>query len=281
VPKYKAEAIARHEFLLSRFQAFPIPGSERQEIRFVGNLPRAATLRDAINAAMKEEGIPIPEGSVEISLKDTRKIQYLLSLFVKAAPETVPAQDDPRNTEVIHSYGFTRNFRIRPGVTMREVLDVKCYVEEPSPIAGVRAGREDVYANLHTALRKVADSKITSAAWNAMHVIDDDARNWMSNIVVSALTMQEFATAEEVVAAVKEAFAKDNEWRGIPDRALIHCLLELFTDSDWYGFLSFCIIWPYEVKKTDSASAPTAGTQAENPATPPWPTYSQESSTCQ
>ena len=268
MPRFKTAALARHEFLMSRFAAFPLPNSERLELRFTGNLPRAANLQAAINAAMAEAGIAIPEGAVEVSPLQAMQITYLQKLFVKAGPETVPAADDGRYTNVYYSFGFSRKFGVRRGSTIQHVLDSNCQVQESNPVAGIRGNRDEIYELLHVSLRKCADSKITSAAWNAMHVIDDDTRNWLANIVVAALGSQEFDTGEEVVAAVKGAFESDDDYFGNTQRALMHSLFAVFTDNDWYGMLSYCIIWPHEVAAETPAAEPALAADATPVAAP-------------
>jgi hypothetical protein len=259
MPNYKAAALARHEYLLSRFQSFRLSDSMRFELRFVGNLPRAATLRSAVDAAMTEDGISIPEGAIEVTPEKAHQISYLLNLFVKAAPETASCEDDSGYRDTIYSYGCTRNFKTGPGATAADAIAATCGYEAPAPIAGLRINREDVYNNMHVALRKVADSSITSVAWNAMHVINADARDWMANIVVKALTAPSLVTDEDVVKAVKEGFQTDEVWSGLPDRALIHCIFDMFSDADWRSLVSYFIIWPNEVKN----AASTAGAELQ------------------
>lgn len=256
MPRYKAASVARHEFLLSRFEAFPLPNSERVEWRFTGNLPRARTIQLAVNAAMVEAGLTIPEGGVEVSGQLAMQISHVVKLFVAAAPETIVAPDDPKYTEVIYSYGCKSNFASKPTSTLQNVLDYVCKYEPPSPIAGVRGSPDQVYEMMHVALRKCADSKITSAAWNALHLIDEDTRQWLVDIVSKALTATEYTNSDEVIGAVKKALLGNEEYYGKPARALMHCLFEVFDDDDWAGLLSYCIIWPCEV--ADKAAAPVA-----------------------
>lgn len=260
MPHVKTAAVARHAFLLSRFEAFPLPNSERVEWRFMGNLPRARTIQLAVNAAMLEAGAPVPDGTVVISEQTAMQLKHVLQLFVAAAPETIVAPDDPKYTEVIYSYGCKSNFTSKATSTVQDVLDYFVKVEPPSAIAGVRGSPDEVYEMMHVALRKCADSKITSAAWNAMHLIDGDARKWLVGIVSKTLTVTEYANSDEVIGAVKKALLSNDEWHGKPNRALMHCLFELFDDNDWAGLLGFCIIWPYEVAEK-VAAAPVATTE--------------------
>lgn len=267
MPRFRTAAVARHEYILSRFQSFPVPNSGRVDWRFVGNLPRAVTVQDAVDAAMREDGLAVPAqgGAVEISEQLAKQIKHLISKFVKAAPETVVAPDDAQRTEVFYSYGFSAKFRADPGSTIQQVLDQCCKYEPPSPIAGIRGKSEELYELIHVALRKCADSKITSAAWNAMHVIDGDTRQWLVDVAATTLNAQTYSNLEEVISAVKKAYLDNDEWQGKPGRALLHCLFELFDDNDWCGFLGYCIIWPYEVK-TATAPAPVAAVPQEGEA---------------
>lgn len=258
MPRYKAAAVARHEFLLSRFEAFPLPNSERVEWRFTGNLPRARTIQLAVNAAMVEAGLTVPEGGVEVSEQLAMQISHVVKLFVAAAPETIVAPDDAKFTEIIYSYGCKSNFKSKPTSTLQDVLDYVCKYEPPSPIAGLRGSREEVPEMVMTALRKCADSKITSAAWNAMHILDDDTRGWVYDIISQALSAAEYTNSDEVIGAVKKALVGNEEYFGKPPRALMHCLFELFDDSDWEGMLSYCIIWPYEVAEKVATLAAVA-----------------------
>jgi hypothetical protein len=269
MPRFKAAALARHEFLMLHFASFPRPNSARFELRFTGNLPRAATLQDAIDAAMTEAGMPVPEGSVEVTPEQALQIPYLQKLFVKFSPETIVDPGDASYTTVFYSFGFSRKFQVLPGVTMQRVLDANCKVEAANPvIAGIRGGRDEVYGLMHVALRKCADSSVTSAAWNAMHIIDSDTRNWMVNIVVAALGMQEFSTSEQVVAVVKKAFETDDDFHGNTQRALIRSLFGAFSDNDWTGLLSYCIIWPHDALTTVQAGPNVAPAVADGAATP-------------
>jgi hypothetical protein len=248
MPNYKASAIARHAYLLSRFQPSPYPGDRtgRVEFRFCGNLPRATTLTEAINTALREEGIAIPDGAVEVSLEKAHEINHLRSLFVSAAPETVLLDG---RIETVYAFGCIKSFRANEGSSSAAVIEYASLssLVVPSPIAGIRSDPDGLYSLLHTALRKIADSKITSAAWNAMHVIDSDTRAWLTGIVSGALNGKTYDTSEDVVKAVKVAFVADETSMRNPARQMMACIFSVFDDNDWAGMLSFCMIWPHEV----------------------------------
>lgn len=248
--RYKTAALARHIYIMSRFQSFPIPNSTNVEWRFVGNLPRARTVQEAINAAIIADGMPIPQGpGVEISEQTAKQVKFLIDNFVAAAPETVVADDgDNRFTDVHYSYGFAKAFRTKPTSTFQMYLDHNCRYEPPAPIIGLRAGRDGIYELVHVALRKLADSKITSAMWNALHVIDDSTRNWFCNIIVTALTAKEYTNIDEVIAAVKLGFHGNEHAFGKPARMMLISMFELFDDNDWAGFLGYVVIWPGETE---------------------------------
>ena len=118
----------------------------------------------------------------------------------------------------------------------------------PSPIAGIEPDLEYLYSAVHTALRKLCDSKITSAMWNAFHVIDADTRVWFVDIMTAAITSQEFKTDVELIKAIQHGFRADETGFGKPQRMMICCMLELFTHNDWLGMLGYVITWPEDVK---------------------------------
>ena len=257
MPHLAKTAVVRHEYLLSRFKASPLPNSDKVEFRFEGNLPRAKTLRLAIDAAIVEAGGVVPERvGVEITDQHAKQIDYLLKLFVKAAPATEVAADDPKYTDVIYSYGFTTSYRAKAGSTIQEVMDSVCRFEPPAAIAGLRTSEDQLYELLHVALRKGCDSKITSAAWHAMHVIDGPDRQWLVDTVQTALTSAPHTTAEQVVGAVRKALLEGDSHGETSGRRLMHGLFRVFEDDDWMGMLSYCIIWPYEVAPKPEVALP-------------------------
>jgi len=258
MPRYKVAAVARHQFLLSQFKVIPLEGTRRHELRFCGELPRAEKFQDAVNAAMAAAGKPIGEGAVEISQDLANRIKYLQSLFVGSSPQAslVTGEGGAVFPCVTYLYAMKRFFWVSANATIDDVLDKGCHDhDKASPIAGVRSSREEIYMLMHSALRKASDSTVTSALWNAMHVLGPDARNWLATLVSTALSEQEFETDEQVLSAVKEAFKADLEYVGDAERILVSCLVKMFTDSDWRGLLSYCIIWPFEVKAQEAEAA--------------------------
>lgn len=117
----------------------------------------------------------------------------------------------------------------------------------PQPIAGVEPDLEYVFSAMHTALRKLCDSKLTSAAWNAFHVIGDDTRAWLVKAVTDAIKAKPLTTDVALISAIKTELNGEDAF-GKHERMMIACMLEAFTHNDWLGMLGFTIIYPKETE---------------------------------
>ena len=120
-------------------------------------------------------------------------------------------------------------------------------VQKAHRIAGLRGDRDNLMELLHVSLRKLADSKITSAMWNALHVVDNDTRRWFCGVVSKALESKTFATDVELVRTLKEEFRDDEDAFGKYQRMMITCMLATFEHNDWLGLLGYIIMWPEDL----------------------------------
>jgi hypothetical protein len=253
---YKAEALNRHAYLLSRFQRTALPKRTGVDWRFEGNLPRATDLRESLNEAMAAEGFSGPAtGPTEVSEQQIAEMKFLKSLFVAAAPLYGIINEC---SEYTYAFGCIKNIRGGADESLESALTSKSGYRPPEVIAGLRLDRDGIYERLHVALRKLADSTVTSAAWNAMHGINGDTRDWLCKMVLAALTARAFSNIDEVIETVKQAVIKNEDCFQNSERMMMHCIFKMFTDNDWAGFLGYCVVWPYEVEAATSVAAKKA-----------------------
>lgn len=105
---------------------------------------------------------------------------------------------------------------------------------------------EECGAAMHTALRKVCDSKITSLAYNVVRLVD---AGWSA---YARLVAAELAAGSQPVAAAKTAAAKldhlderqeGNEWltkeKARSEQMALVCTFALFTPIDWECFAAY------------------------------------------
>ncbi len=115
--------------------------------------------------------------------------------------------------------------------------------------------KADVTISLHTALRKGCDSNASSAAWNLVYLLKPD--EW-------AMVGDEVITALKDYTPPPVPVRKDTDWDLMHRITLemtplirthllrrwkpygkghgivaLFCILELFSDADWVGFVSF------------------------------------------
>lgn len=252
-----AATLARHNFLLTQFQAFPIPDSPAVQLRFVGVLPRAQSLSQSINLAMADANIKVPKGSVEISAEQEHYMLALLSMFVQAQPEYIDAGDALKGRSKRKTFAFycTRTLLTEPGTTAAQALVDAYPFKAPRAIVGVLNARGEIFHLMHTALRKAACSPISSAAHSAFHLASPAIREWVVDTVDTVFKSGSFATAEDVVAAVKAEFLSgvNDTWHKSVDGVLLHNLFVAFSDQDWFDTLCYFFIWPDAVARNKAA----------------------------
>jgi hypothetical protein len=105
----------------------------------------------------------------------------------------------------------------------------------------VTATRKDLGLLLHTALRKLCNSRVTSAAYNVIHLlVDHDRESWSVhlNAVWDELESRKPKTPEEVRDAVKIASTQRMGCVSAGTNAL-YCLFLMFSDEDFQGYVGF------------------------------------------
>lgn len=88
---------------------------------------------------------------------------------------------------------------------------------------------------MHSALRKVCDSKITSAAWNAISLSD---HGWEDFLLHVTPRFTQDLSHDEVVEIVRDSLL-DFDYVGDSERSLLYCLFYLFEENDWYGMTAY------------------------------------------
>lgn len=252
-----AATLARHNFLLAQFQAFPIPDSHNVQLRFVGELPRAQSLSQSISLAMADADIKVPKGTVEISAEQEHYMLSLLSMFVQTQPEYINAGDvlKGRAKRKTFAYYCSRAFFAEPGSTAAQALASTCPFKAPRAIEGLLIARGEIFHLMHTALRKAACSPISSAAHSAFHLATPATREWVVDTIETVFKSASFTTAEDVVAAVKAELTEgvNDSWRKSVDGVLLHNLFVAFSDQDWFDTLCYFFIWPGAVARSKAA----------------------------
>ena len=113
----------------------------------------------------------------------------------------------------------------------------------------------DTGINMHTALRNCCDGPASSLAWNLIELMPREVWLKYVELVLEAYKGNPgrgWAPGEGWVPAAKEArqvfkvFEKDynsiNKWSQIEYShwaRCLYCVLELFSDNDWKGFVSY------------------------------------------
>ena len=112
----------------------------------------------------------------------------------------------------------------------------------------VPATHEELGQATHTALRKLCDSKATSALWNYIRVISPE--EWTKILIelhghlkqVQQKTLESKAFSifpnKKPAEALKEAVMK-LDYMGVPHVACFYCICCLFNASDWEGFAGY------------------------------------------
>ncbi len=103
---------------------------------------------------------------------------------------------------------------------------------------------EDMGCNLHTALRKCCDSPITSAAWNIVHVMPQEAwRSFLAAMVGSKtgadLKIRFHAWYEGTAQDVESSLSKADRHNDRSIAVTFRCILRVFDDDDWDGMAGF------------------------------------------
>ena len=90
---------------------------------------------------------------------------------------------------------------------------------------------------LHVALRKVCDSKATSAAWNLIYLMDE---GWEGYLVHLKESLPE-AVAQAAGSVSQGLRCASMSWKylGSHETVAFYCVLCLVDDTDWEGFASF------------------------------------------
>ena len=108
------------------------------------------------------------------------------------------------------------------------------------------AERGDLGGALHTALRKLCDSKPTALAWNVINLLTDYdhglRQHWSAYLdhVWAALDAKRhtFRCYEDVVIVVKAA-SLGFDYIGHPPRAALVLAFQFFDIGDWQGYCGF------------------------------------------
>jgi hypothetical protein len=226
-----AGAVATAQYLLGKFKFVETkPG--RFAMYFDHQLPPARTLIKAIKLSMEQEGLEYPSDEllIEITPEQAHNISFMLKLFTAVDPVLVDGS-------VHYHHHITKLFDCRTQDAAAVIAQQARYVKPTSMDKFKLYDGEEVYACLHTALRKLCDSKITSAAWNAFQNLSGDARRWVCEPVEQALKGS-YETIEAFEQACKTA-CMDAEYMGVSEKAMVHCMYELFSADDWSGYLGY------------------------------------------
>jgi len=241
LPRYRKRALERYDFLLPKFQVVAPKGSRNRRVVFSYALPRAKSLADAVDAAMEAEGValaPLTE-FVDVTEKQIFMIEHLKKFFVEHSPVETPTDIDGE-LSTTYLYGASRTFGSVAGVPIDQVLERTFFYVAPAAIQPVSIERENVYEAFHTALRKLCDSPVTSAAWNSLHLLAKE-RRWLVDFLYGALTSTAYESLPDLIGAMKKAVATDETYFGNPERALMHSLFSMFNDGDWGGALGYMV----------------------------------------
>lgn len=244
MPKVNGGAQARTNFLISKFKMIQVPNEKDLEARFDYRLPRAPLLIQAINTAMLNEGLEIPndDPTIEVSKEDQHFIKFLYGLFTPVNPFVDPNEERIHKFELTYEFAITRTFTTRSLDNPEAVLRDRANYQAPTPIVELRTNKSEYWYLITLALRKLCDSPQTSIVWNASQNLTHDAIEWCVDLVYQAVTAQQYTSVEELIQAVKQVCLSDSEYMGKSERALIHCAFRLFNDNDWAGMLGYIIV---------------------------------------
>lgn len=95
---------------------------------------------------------------------------------------------------------------------------------------------EEVGQATHTALRKICDSKATSALYNYIHVMPKG--EWTKIIKHLHKHMKQAPSTKTPASALKDA-VMDLDYMGHPPLACFYCICCLFNDTDWDCFAGY------------------------------------------
>lgn len=105
--------------------------------------------------------------------------------------------------------------------------------------------------SLHVALRKGCDSSASSAAWNLIYLLKPKQWNgFLKHVEDGFATYSLTATGETkkltermtTAALSKQLKAVVSKWKPYGEgheAVALHCVFDLFSENDWYGFASF------------------------------------------
>lgn len=95
--------------------------------------------------------------------------------------------------------------------------------------------RENLGEALHSALRKLCDSKPTSLAWNLIHVLPGEI--WGSYLDHVHARLKD-APADRRALVLRKA-SLDWDYSGTPAKATLHCTFEMFDEIDWTAYAGY------------------------------------------
>lgn len=242
-PKYRKRALQRYAYLLSKFAAVDASVGQSRRFVFTQDLPRAASLAKAVDAAMQEEGIeliPVEEFQ-DVTDRESFMAEALKNFFVAHSPQVNPTGDSSRFATT-YLFGAARFIPAAKEMTLDTALANAFQYRPANAIEPVTVERESIYEAVHVALRKLCDSPATSAAWNALHLMEKE-RGWLVDFLYGVATRERYETVEALIDAAKRAVSNDMEYMGNAERALMHCLFRLFSDDDWAGMFGYIVTY--------------------------------------
>lgn len=98
--------------------------------------------------------------------------------------------------------------------------------------------KEDIGSALHTALRKLCDSKPTSIVWNAIHLLDDEL--WESYVSCIEETIRGKDSTTETIKSQTLRFWEDAPISAL--RNIMKCGFDLFDDVDWSNYAYWIVV---------------------------------------
>ena len=241
---FRGIAVARATFIISKFILAPRGhGSKNFDVVFDYFLPRGELLSLAIDTAMGREGFSYTRDAVEVTEQQAFNIKALWKMFTAHDCKYEFVDEALRQ---MYSYSFIGNVTARPGQKVQSALSDHFNYQAPTPLLRLRRDPDTIYENVHTALRKVCDSKVSSATWNAMQIITRPTRLWLIDAIEKPLVESTHETVESFVEAIKGAIL-DAPFAQNYEKAMMHSLFEQFDTRDWEGFCGFLIVHQYEI----------------------------------
>jgi hypothetical protein len=113
---------------------------------------------------------------------------------------------------------------------------------------------ESISMNMHTALRKLCDSKATSALWNAINIVSDETTTYFFTKMQKELTGKEFEDKESaykfiarlwmhMLDASHDDFEYNYEWKeqdfNMSEFHLLSCIGGCMSKDDWLGMCAY------------------------------------------